>query len=74
MRVLLRVFLVVKAVTPRSALSPQRMAVGAVVVALALPLPAMAEEEAVSGQKAIRPTPRQLTARAEVVMVVYRQA
>ena len=41
---------------------------------LVLLLSAMAEEEAVSGQKAIRPTPWQLTARAEVVMVVYRQA
>ena len=63
-----------KAETLRSAQSLPRTAAGAVALARRLPLPAQAEEEAASGQKEIRPVLRDHTARAEVVMVVHRQA
>ena len=64
----------VKAVTLRSAQSPQRMAAAVAVLGAVLPSPAQAEEEAVSGQKGRQAAPWQLTARAEVAMVLHRQA
>ena len=64
--------LAVKAVTPRSGLLPQHMAAGAVAQALAAP--ALAVLVVASGQRAVLSVLRQPTARAEVVMVVHRQA
>ena len=64
----------VKAETPRSGLLPQRMAAAVAVLGAVLPQPAQAEEEAVSGQKAARQAPWQLTARVAGVMVSHRQA
>lgn len=61
-------------VTPRSGLLPQRMAAAVAVLGAVLPLPAQADAEAASGQKVARHRLLQLTARAEVVMVVHRQA
>ena len=64
----------VRVVTLRSALSPQPMAAAGVVLALALAAPAMAVPGAASAQKDLRSVLRERTARAEVVMVVHRQA
>ena len=61
-------------VTLRSAQSLPRTAAGAVVLAQALAAPAQAVLVAASGQKELRPVPRERTALAEGVMVAWQQA
>ena len=61
-------------VTLRSGLLPRRMAAGAVVLAQALLLPALAVLVVASGQRAVLSVLRQPTERAEGVMVAHRQA
>ena len=74
MQGLLLVLPAVKAETPRSEQLPQPMAAGVAVLAQALAAPAQAVLVVASGQRAVLSVLRQHTARAEVVMVLHRQA